>query len=84
MYAIAVNTTNEPLQVVLKFQQRSGGARRLVEQVRELFGRLAGKEGEFFTGQVFFVTNETRIKIAAPREQPSATLRHGQDLVSPP
>src|SRR5262249_55830690 len=59
VYAIGVDTTNAPLQVVLKFQQRSSTPRRSVELIRELFGRLVGKEREFFTGQVFFVTNET-------------------------
>jgi hypothetical protein len=70
VYAIGVDTTNEPLQAVLKFQQRSGSPRRLVEQVRELFGRLVGKERDFFTGHVFFVTNETRINTVALRERP--------------
>jgi len=70
VYAIGVDTTNEPRQVVLKFQQRNGSPRRKVEQVRELFGRLVGKEREFFTGKVFFVTNETRINTVAPKERP--------------
>ena len=63
--AIGVDTTNESLQVVLQFQQRSDSPRRLVELLRELVGRLVGKEREFFTGQVFFVTNETQINATA-------------------
>jgi hypothetical protein len=65
-YAISVITTNEPLRVVLKFQQRAAGPRRLIELVREVFGRLAHNDREFFTGHVFFVTNETRINSAGP------------------
>ncbi len=60
-YAISIDTTNEPLQVVLRFQARSGGPRRLVEQVGELLGRLVRRDREFFTGQIFFETNETRV-----------------------
>ena len=65
-YAISVDTTNEPLRVVLKFQQRAAGPRRMVELVREVLGRLARNEKEFFTGHFFFVTNETRINSAGP------------------
>jgi hypothetical protein len=61
-YAITVDTTNEPLRVVFKFQQRAVGPRRIVEQVREVFGRITGNEREFFTGSIFFVTNETKIE----------------------
>lgn len=59
-YAITVDTTNEPLQVVFKFQKRSVGPRRIVEYILEEFGRMTGNEREFFTGSTFFVTNETR------------------------
>ena len=59
-YAISVNSTNEPLQVVFRFQLRAVGPRRLVEQCRELLGRITGDEREFFTGSISFVTNETR------------------------
>jgi len=65
-YAISVDTTNESLRVVLKFQQRAAGPRRMIEVVREVFGRLVHNEKEFFTGRVFFVTNETRINSAGP------------------
>jgi hypothetical protein len=58
-YAISVNSTNEPLCVVFQFQQRAVGPRRIVEQIRELWGRLTRNECEFFTGSIFFVTNET-------------------------
>ena len=61
-YAISVDTTNEPLQVVFQFQQRTVGPRRIVEQLRELWGRLTGNEREFFTGSVFFITNETTLR----------------------
>lgn len=63
--AIAVNTTNEPLRIVFRFQQRAIGPRRIVEQLRELLGRITGKEREFFTGSKFFVTNETQTRIIA-------------------
>jgi len=66
IYAISVDTTNEPLLVVLKFQQRVVGPRRLIELVREVFGRLTHNEREFFTGHVFLVTNETRINSTGP------------------
>jgi len=59
-YAITVDTTNEPLRVVFKFQHRAVGPRRIVEQIREMFGRIIGNEREFFTGSTFFVTNETK------------------------
>jgi hypothetical protein len=58
-YAIGVDSTNEPLQIVFQFQQRAVGPRRIIEQFRELWGRLSGNEREFFTGSIFFVTNET-------------------------
>jgi hypothetical protein len=61
-YAIGVDSTNEPLQVVFQFQQRAVGPRRMTEQIRELFGRITGNEREFFTGSVFFVTNETTVR----------------------
>src|SRR5262245_54918506 len=60
-YAIDVDSTNEPLQVVFQFQRRAVGPRRITEQIRELFGRITGNEREFFTGNVFFVTNETTL-----------------------
>jgi len=60
-YAISVDTTNEPLRVVIKFQQRAAGPRRFIEQMRELFGEITHNEREFFTGNLFFVTNETKI-----------------------
>jgi hypothetical protein len=60
-YSITVDTTNEPLQVVFAFQRPAVGPRRIVEQIRELFGRITGRETVFFTGKVFFVTNATRI-----------------------
>ena len=60
-YAISVDTTNEPLRVVLKFQQRAVGPRRVIERVREIFGEITHNEREFFTGNLFFVTNETKI-----------------------
>jgi hypothetical protein len=60
-YAIAVDTTNEPLRVVFQFQRRAGGPRRLIELVRELFARLRGRDLELFTGGKFWVTNETRV-----------------------
>jgi hypothetical protein len=65
-YAVSVDTTNEPLRVVLEFQQRAAGPRRLIELVREVFGRLAHNDREFFTGHAFFVTNETRINNTGP------------------
>lgn len=58
-YAIGVDSTNEPLRVVFQFQQRASGPRRIGEQLRELLGRITGNEREFFTGSIFFVTNET-------------------------
>jgi hypothetical protein len=60
LYAMTVDTTNEPLRVVFKFQQLASGPRRIVEQARELFGRITANEREFFTGSVFYVTNETK------------------------
>jgi hypothetical protein len=60
VYAVGVETTNEPLRVVWKFQLRRRGPKRILEQARELFGQLTGREHEYFTGTVFFVTNETR------------------------
>jgi hypothetical protein len=60
IYAIGVDTTNEPLRVVFQFQQRAVGLRRLVEQIRELFGRMAHNEREFFSGSIFLLTNEVR------------------------
>ena len=60
-YAVSVATTNEPLRVVFQFQQRAVGPGRITEQIRELFGRVSGNEREFFTGNVFFVTNETTL-----------------------
>ena len=63
-YAITVDTTNEPLSVIFKFQQRSVGPARIVEQIKELFGRITGSEVEFFTGHVFFATNDTRVGTA--------------------
>jgi len=65
-YAISVDTTNEPLRVVLEFQQRAVGPRRFIELVREVFGRLTHNDREFFTGHAFFVTNETRIINTGP------------------
>ena len=59
--AIGVDSTNEPLQVVFQFQQRAVGPQRMTEQIRELFGRITRNEREFFTGSVFFVTNETTL-----------------------
>ena len=50
----------------LKFQERSAGPRRIIEQMRELFGEITHNEREFFTGNVFFVTNETRINSTRP------------------
>ena len=66
VYAINVETTNEPLRVVLMFQQRVASPRRLIELAREVFGRLTHNKQEFFTGHVFFVTNETRIDNTQP------------------
>jgi hypothetical protein len=63
-YAITVDTTNEPLQVVFAFQRPSAGPRRIVEQVRELFGRITGRERVFYTGSEFFLTNDTKIDTA--------------------
>ena len=65
-YAVSVDTTNEPLRIVLKFQQRAAGPRRVIELAREVFGRLAHNERDFFTGHAFFVTNETRINSTGP------------------
>ncbi|MFL6463194.1 MAG: hypothetical protein ACJ73N_02135 [Bryobacteraceae bacterium] len=65
-YVIDVKTTNEPLRVVFRFQERAVGPRRVIEQLRELFGRITGSEREFFNGPVFFITNETRVEAAAP------------------
>jgi hypothetical protein len=62
-YAIDVDSTNEPLRVVFQFRQRAIGPRRVVEQIRELWGRLTGNERGFFTGSIFFVTNETDPRI---------------------
>ena len=70
VYAVAVDSTNEPLRVVLKFHQRATGPRRLVEQVREFFGHLTKGDREFFTGHVFFVTNETRTSVS-PHSTPA-------------
>jgi hypothetical protein len=61
---VAVTTTNEPLAMVFKFQERASGLRRISEQIRELWGKVTGHEREFFTGRTFLVTNETRV---APR-----------------
>lgn len=62
-YAIAVDTTNQPVRVVFQFQRRAGGPRRLIELVRELFARVRGRDLELFTGSRFYVTNETRASI---------------------
>lgn len=60
-YAIAVDTTNQPVRVVFQFQRRAGGSRRVIELVRELFARVRGRDLELFTGSRFYVTNETRV-----------------------
>ena len=52
-YAISVDTTNEPLRVVLEFQQRATGPRRFFEQVRELFGEITQNEREFSPAMSF-------------------------------
>jgi hypothetical protein len=61
VYAVGVDTTNEPLRLVWKFQLRCRGPKRIFEQARELFGQLTGREHEYFTGITFFVTNETKV-----------------------
>ena len=65
VYAVGVDTTNEPLRVVFKFQLRCRGPKMIFEQARELFGQITGREREYFTGMTFFVTNET--KLAGPK-----------------
>ncbi len=57
-YAISVGKTNEPLEVVLRFQELASGPTRAIERVREIFGDLTHKPQAFFTGPVFFVTNQ--------------------------
>ena len=57
-YAITVHSTNEALRVVFQFQQRAVGPRRLVEIVRERIGDWTGNPRDFFTGHIFFVTND--------------------------
>jgi hypothetical protein len=59
--AIHTETTNEPLRVVFEFQERADGLRRIPERMKEILGKLAGNEREFYTGSKFLVTNETRI-----------------------
>lgn len=65
-YAIGVHETNQLINVVFRFQERATGPMRLVELVREWIDRALGKEREFFTGRVFFVTNETRVAAGEP------------------
>ena len=62
--AVAVTTTNEPLAMVFQFQERASGLRRILEQIRELWGKVTGHEQELFTGRKFLVTNETRVSVA--------------------
>jgi hypothetical protein len=56
---ITVDTTNQPLSVVFQFQLRRGGPRRLLERLQEYYVRLRGGEVSYFTGDTFFVTNQT-------------------------
>jgi hypothetical protein len=60
---ITVDTTNQPLSVVFAFQLRKGGPRRLLERLQEYYVRLRGSEVSYFTGDTFFVTNQTRIGV---------------------
>ena len=58
---VTVDTTNEPLRVVFRFQRRNVGLRRLVDVVRERLAKLRGRDLELFTGSTFYVTNETSV-----------------------
>src|SRR6185369_15701758 len=58
---VTVDTTNEPLRVVFRFQRRNVGLRRLIDLVRERLAKLRGRDLELFTGSAFYVTNETRV-----------------------
>lgn len=58
---VTVDTTNEPLRVVFRFQRRNVGLRRLLDLARERLAKVRGRDLELFTGSEFYVTNETRV-----------------------
>jgi len=66
LYAVTVDTTNEPLRFIFKFQRRATGPRRITEQIHELVSKLTDPPREFYTGTVYFITNETAIESLRP------------------